>query len=73
MEDVWLMRQVNKFIGIKAAGGIRDAFTAVQMMLAAECFDDNLVLKGNLSDIFRIGASSGKAIVDDFRKRFGAF
>lgn len=57
-------------IGIKAAGGVKDARTALRMMLAAGCFNDDLTLKENLSDIFRIGASAGKQIVEDFRKNF---
>lgn len=75
LEDVWLMRQVNKlfqdnriFIGIKAAGGIRDLYTAIQMMLAGGCFNDDLSLKENLPDIFRIGTSTGKKLVEDLKK-----
>ncbi len=77
VDDVWLMHEVVKEyqeggvpIGIKAAGGVKDARTVVQMMLAAGCFNDDLTLKENLSDIFRIGASAGKQIIDDFRKNF---
>jgi len=57
-------------IGIKAAGGIGDAEMAVKMMLAAGCFDEDLVLRDNLSDIFRIGASAGPTIVNDFKEKF---
>lgn len=77
LDDVWLMYKVIRpyqergvSIGIKAAGGIGDAPTAIKMMLAGGCFDDNLKLRENLSDIFRMGASAGKAIVDDFWNRF---
>ena len=77
LEDVWVMcRAIEPFqkrgvrIGIKAAGGVSDGETAVRIMLAGGCFDDNVVLRSNLSDIFRIGASAGKTIVDTFKKRF---
>ncbi len=63
-------RQKGALIGVKAAGGVKDAAMAVKMMLAGGCFDDDIVIKQNLPDIFRIGASAGKAIVDDFKERF---
>lgn len=79
LEDVWLMAEIVErfkkefgwpYIGIKASGGIGGAETAVKMMLAGGCFDDNIQLRRNLSDIFRIGTSSGKKIVLDFTNRF---
>lgn len=77
LKDVWMMSQaIEPFqkqgvrIGIKAAGGVGDAETAVRIMLAGGCFDDDVVLQDNLSDIFRIGASAGKKIVDDFKMRY---
>ena len=70
LADVWTMsalaethRKHDALIGVKAAGGIGGAETAVKMMLAGDCFDDNLNLRENLSDRFRIGASAGKKIV----------
>jgi len=83
LADVWTMnaraetqRTRGVFIGVKAAGGIGDAETAVKMMLAGGCFDDtiklfegNIKLRENLSDRFRIGASAGLKIVDDLATR----
>ena len=77
VEDVWLMHEEIKplqeqgvVIGIKAAGGIKDARSVIQMMLAAGCFNDDLTLKKIFLDLFRVGASAGKAIIEDFRKNF---
>ena len=51
MEDVALMRQVvGDKIGVKAAGGVRDAVTAAEMVKAGAT---------------RIGASAGIRIVQD--------
>ncbi len=75
--DVWRMNQIvseyrknEALIGVKAAGGIGDAETAIKMMLAGGCFDDNIKLVENPSDVFRIGASAGKKIVEDFNKHY---
>ena len=77
LEDVCMMNNMAAYyrkdgarIGIKAAGGVGDAETAVKMMIAGGCFDDNAVLLQNLPDIFRIGASAGVKIVNDFKERF---
>jgi len=77
LEDVALMRQEigdynpssNK-VGIKAAGGISDAETAIKMMIAAGCVDDNGTVKEQLKNMFRIGASAGVKIVEDFKLRY---
>ena len=51
MEDVALMRQVvGEKIGVKAAGGVRDAVTAAEMVKAGAT---------------RIGASAGIRIVQE--------
>jgi len=77
LEDVALMRQEigdynpsNNKVGIKAAGGISDAETAIKMMIAAGCVDDNGTVKKEIKDIFRIGASAGVKIVEDFKLRY---
>lgn len=54
-------------IGLKAAGGIRDLDTAVIMMLAGNCFTRTMEPRDNLHDYFRIGASAGKAIVEELK------
>ena len=70
MNAVFHYKKNGVQVGIKAAGGVVDAETAVRMMLAGGCFDDNVVLLPNLSDVFRIGASAGVKIVNDFKERF---
>ena len=77
IEDVALMRQEigdynpsNNKVGIKAAGGISDAETAIKMMIAAGCVDSNGIVKKQLKDMFRIGASAGVKIVEDFKSRY---
>ena len=78
LEDVALMRQeigdYNPFsnkVGIKAAGGISDAETAIKMMIAAGCVNEDGILKKQLKDMFRIGASAGVKIVEDFKAGYG--
>jgi deoxyribose-phosphate aldolase len=78
VEDVALMHEIiNPFqkkgvsIGIKAAGGVSDSVAALEMMAVAGCFDENLKPLSNIADIFRIGASAGKKIIDDFKQKFG--
>lgn len=77
LDDVWHMNQnIQQFkdrkvlVGVKAAGGIGDAETAVKMMLAGGCFDDTVTIVSNPPDIFRIGASAGVKIVNDFKEHF---
>ena len=49
-------------VGIKAAGGIRDKETALKMMKAAGCLDEDDNLVDNYQELFRIGASASKEI-----------
>ena len=49
-------------VGIKAAGGIRDKETALNMMKAAGCFDEQGNLVENYKELFRIGASASREI-----------
>jgi len=72
VEDVELIRKVvgdyskkNK-VGIKAAGGVKDAETVIKMIWAAGCVDKNGNIKENLKDIIRIGTSSGVKIIENF-------
>ena len=77
VKDVTLMYEIIKpfqergvLIGIKAAGGVSDSAVALEMMVRAGCFDENLKPLPNISDIFRIGTSAGKKIMDDFKQKF---
>lgn len=77
VSDVTLMYEIIKpfqkqgvLVGIKAAGGVSDSAIALEMMFEAGCFDENLKLLPNISNIFRIGTSAGKKIMDDFKQRF---
>lgn len=67
VSDVTLMYEIIKpfqeqgvLIGIKAAGGVSDSVVALEMMVEAGCFDENLKPLPNISNIFRIGTSAGK-------------
>ena len=78
IDDVLLLRRtVGPFhpemnpIGIKAAGGIRDAASAVNLIIAAGGVDTNLKLIDYLPFAVRIGTSSAAAIINDFEKLFG--
>jgi deoxyribose-phosphate aldolase len=56
-------RKTYKYIvGIKAAGGIRDRESALNIMKAGGCFDENNKLKKDYREFFRIGASATKEI-----------
>ena len=77
LDDVYLMNEIveryrkeGALIGIKAAGGVVNGVVAIFMMLAGGCFDDEIKLVVNPSDVFRIGTSAGKKIVDDFKEKF---
>ncbi|KKS42538.1 MAG: Deoxyribose-phosphate aldolase [candidate division CPR1 bacterium GW2011_GWA2_42_17] len=77
VSDVALMYEIIKpfqeqgvAIGIKAAGGVSNSVTALEMMSAAGCFDENLKPLPNIANVFRIGTSTGKKIIDDFKQRF---
>jgi len=39
-------------------------------MFVCGCFNENLKPLPNISDVFRIGTSAGKKIVEDFKKKF---
>jgi len=75
--DVALMYEIIKpfqergvLIGVKAAGGVNDSTMALEMMFVCGCFNENLKPLPNISDVFRIGTSAGKKIVEDFKKKF---
>ena len=57
-------------IGVKASGGIGDARTALQMLLAAGILDSKGQLNGDTARVVRIGASKGPDILKDFAERY---
>ena len=69
LDDVLLLRRTvgdydpraNR-VGVKASGGIRDAATAVRMIVAAGAFDADLNLAADPLRVVRIGTSSAGAI-----------
>ncbi len=73
ISDVLLLRRVvgdycpkENRVGIKAAGGIRDATVAVRMLIAAGAFDYDLNLKYETYHSARLGTSSTAALARDF-------
>jgi deoxyribose-phosphate aldolase len=78
IDDVLLIRKtVGEYdpetnpIGVKASGGIRDAVTAVKMVIAGGGFDDNLNTVSCLPCAMRIGTSSSRQIIGDFEEVYG--
>ncbi len=55
-------RQYKYVVGIKAAGGIRDKETAMNIMKAGGCFDDAGSLRKDYAEFFRIGTSATREI-----------
>lgn len=77
VEDVLLIRNTvgdynaeTNPIGIKASGGIKDATEAVKYVIAGGGFDENLEPVNCLPCVVRIGTSSARSIVADFREVF---
>ena len=76
LEDVLLIRRVvgaydpaDNRVGVKAAGGIRDAATAIQMLIAAGGFDADLKLAADPLRVVRIGTSSAGAIASALKRQ----
>jgi deoxyribose-phosphate aldolase len=77
IEDVLLIRRVagafhpeRNTVGVKAAGGIRDAVTALRFIIAAGAVDDNLRLIDQPACAARIGTSSAAVVVSGFGDLF---
>jgi len=73
ISDVLLLRRVvgdycskENRVGVKAAGGIRDATAAVRMLIAAGAFDYDLNLKYETYHSVRLGTSNAAALARDF-------
>ena len=73
IDDVLLIRRtVGRYhteknpVGVKAAGGIRDAAAVINFVIAAGGIDKDLEPVSNLHRAVRIGTSSAAAIVSDF-------
>ncbi len=75
-EDIALIRETldkmgDKQVGIKASGGVRDISSALEMMKAAGCLDQDLDLlypEEELPFMFRLGTSSGCKIMTQFEE-----
>lgn len=77
IDDVLLVRKtVGEYhpednpVGVKPAGGIKTAASAVGYVIAAGGVDSNLDLVGNPHFAVRIGTSSVSAIMRDFDEKF---
>ena len=73
ISDVLLLRRVvsdycpnENRVGVKAAGGIRDATAAVRMLIAAGAFDYDLNLRYETYHSVRLGTSNAAALARDF-------
>jgi deoxyribose-phosphate aldolase len=71
--DVLLLRRTvgdycpkENRVGVKAAGGIRDATAAVRMLIAAGAFDYDLKLRRETYHSVRLGTSRAAAVARDF-------
>lgn len=78
VDDVLLLRRVvgdycpeSNRVGVKAAGGIRNATDAIRMLIAAGGVDYDLKVVYEIYHSVRIGTSNASAIAEDFDNVYG--